>query len=394
MADDGIGVSVKRKEDQRFLTGAGTYTSDIDRPGQAHAYFVRSPHAHAKIKAIAKDAALAMPGVVAVLTGDDVAADGLGGIPCGFLPAPGPMNEPPRPALAHGTVRFVGDALAVVIAESIAQAKDAAARIEVDYDVLQAVVLAVDALKASAPQLHAEAAQNINFEWELGDQAATDAAFAKARHVTKLDLINSRLIPNAIEPRAAIGEYNAGTGGYTLYTTSQNPHLTRLLLAAFVMQIPESKLRVVAPDVGGGFGSKIPHYPEEAVVTWASRKVGRPVKWTAERSESFLTDAHGRDHVTQAELALDENGTFLGLRVHSTVNMGAYISTLGPLVPTYLYATLLAGQYTTPAIHCSVTSVFTNTAPVDALRGAGRPEATYLLERLVENAAREMVGWQ
>ncbi len=238
MADDGIGVSVKRKEDQRFLTGAGTYTSDIDRPGQAHAYFVRSPHAHAKIKAIAKDAALAMPGVVAVLTGDDVAADGLGGIPCGFLPAPGPMNEPPRPALAHGTVRFVGDALAVVIAESIAQAKDAAERLVVDYDELPAVVLAVDALKANAPQLHPEAAQNINFQWQLGDQEATDAAFAKAHHVTKLDLVNNRLIPNAIEPRAAIGEYDAGTDSYTLYTTSQNPHLTRLLLAAFVMQIP------------------------------------------------------------------------------------------------------------------------------------------------------------
>jgi carbon-monoxide dehydrogenase large subunit len=389
MAEDGIGASVKRKEDHRFLTGAGRYTSDIDRPGQAYAYFVRSPHAHAKINSIDTSAALAMPGVVGVLTGEDVAADGLGGIPCGFSPAPGPMNEPPRPALARDTVRFVGDALAVVIAESLAQARDAAASVAVDYEELRAAASALDALKADAPQIHAEADQNINFQWELGDHAATDEAFAKAHHVTKLDLVNNRLVPNAMEPRAAIGEYDAGNDSFTLYTTSQNPHVIRLLLAAFVMQIPESKLRVVAPDVGGGFGSKIPLYPEETVVTWASRKVGRAVKWTAERTESFLTDTHGRDHVTQTELALDENGTFLGLRVHSTVNMGAYLSTFGPLVPTYLYATLLAGQYTTPAIHCSVTSVFTNTAPVDALRGAGRPEATYLIERLVEIAARE-----
>ena len=390
MAENGIGASVKRKEDYRFLTGNGTFTDDINRPRQAYGHFVRSPHAHAKITGIDTAAALASPGVIAVLTGDDLAADGLGGIPCGFSPTPGPMNEPPRPPLSHGAVRFVGEALAIVIAESRGQARDAAEKLAVDYKVLPAVVSAVDALKEGAPQLHAEAPNNVNFEWQLGDKTPTDAAFANPHHVTELDLVNNRLIPNAIEPRAAIGEYDVGNDSYTLYTTSQNPHVTRLLMGAFVLQVPEHKLRIVAPDVGGGFGSKIPHYPEEAVVTWAAKKVGRPIKWTAERSESFLSDTHGRDHATHAELALDESGAILGLRVRSTVNMGAYLSTFGPLVPTYLYATLLSGQYRIPAIHCSVTSVFTNTAPLDAERGAGRPEATFVVERLVENAAREM----
>ena len=390
MAENGIGASAKRKEDVRFLTGKGNYTDDINRPGQAYAYFVRSPHAHANVKSIDAAAASSAPGVVAIFTGDDLAADGVGGIPCGFSPAPGPMNEPPRPPLAQGKVRFVGDMVAVVIAESRDEAKDAAEKLDVDYEELPAVTSAVEALKPGAPQLHDEAANNVNFEWELGDKAATDEAFASAHHVTKLDLVNNRKIPNAIEPRAALALYDGGSGELTLYTTSQNPHVTRLLMGAFVLQMPENKLRIVSPDVGGGFGSKIPHYPEEAVISWAAKKVGRPVKWTAERSESFLSDTHGRDHATHAELALDKNGKFLGLRVKTTANMGAYLSTFGPLVPTYLYATLLAGQYTTPAIHCAVTSVFTNTAPLDAERGAGRPEATFVVERLVENAAREM----
>ena len=389
MTETGIGAPVRRTEDFRFLTGGGTYTDDINRPGQAYAYFLRSPHAHAKIKSIDKDAALASPGVVGVLTGADLAADEVGGVPCGFAPDCGPMNEPPHPALAAEVVRHVGDGVAVVIAETLEQAKDAAEKIEVDYGVLPCVVSAVDALKAGAPQLHADAPNNINFEWQIGDKEATDAAFAKAHHVTKLEIVNNRLITNAIEPRAAIGEYDGGNDAYTLYTTSQNPHLTRLLLAAFVLKIPEHKLRVVSTDVGGGFGSKIPHYPEEVVVTWAAKKVRRPVKWTAERSESFVSDTHGRDHVTDCALALDENGKFLGLRVETTANMGAYLSTFGPMIPTYLYATLLAGQYTTPAIHCKVTAAFTNTVPLDALRGAGRPEATLVVERLVDAAARE-----
>ncbi len=390
MSETGIGAAVRRKEDYRFLTGGGRYTDDINLPGQAYAVFVRSSHAHARIGSIDKGAALASPGVVAVFTGEDLAADGVGGIPCGFCPDGGPMNEPPRPALAQGAVRFVGDLVAVVVAESLDAAKDAAERLEIAYEELPAVTSLVDALEPDAVQLHDEAPNNLCFEWEIGDAAATDEAFAKAHHVTKLDLINNRKVPNAIEPRAALAEYDQASDNTTLYTTSQNPHVIRLLMGAFVFQMPEHKLRIVSPDVGGGFGSKIPHYPEEAVITWAAKKVGRPVKWTAERTESFLSDTHGRDHVTHAELALDEDGKFLALRVKTTANLGAYLSTFGPLVPTYLYGPLFAGQYTTPAIHCSVTAAFTNTAPLDAERGAGRPEATFVVERLVESAAREM----
>ena len=390
MAETGIGAAVRRKEDYRFLTGKGNYTDDINRSGQVYAYFVRSTRPHAKLKSINAKTTKAAPGVVGVFTGDDLAADGVGGIPCAFAPDGGPMNEPPRPALAQGTVRFVGDMVAVVIAESLAQAKDAAELLEIDYEELPVVVSAVAALKSGAPQLHEEAPNNVCFEWGLGDKAATDEAFSKADHITKLDLINNRKIGHAIEPRAAIGEYDSGSDHYTLYTTSQNPHVTRLLMGAFVLHIPEHKLRIVSPDVGGGFGSKSPHYPEEAVVTWAAKKVGRPVKWTAERSESFLSDVHARDHVTHAELALDKTGKFLGLRVNTTANMGAYLSMFAPLIPTYLYATVMAGQYTTPAIRCDVKAVFTNTAPVDLERGAGRPEATFVVERLVEKAAREL----
>ena len=389
MPDTGIGASVRRKEDQRFLTGRGRYTDDIDRPGQSYACFVRSPHAHAKINGINTDAAQAAPGVRAVLTGDDLQADGVGGIPCGFAPD-GAQNAPPRPALAQGKVRFVGDLVALVVAESQSQAKDGAEQVEVDYEELPALVDPGKARDADAPQLHEEAPGNLCVDWQIGNKDETDQAFEGAHHVTRIDLINNRKIPNAVEPRCSIGEYDPGTDSYTLYTTSQNPHVTRLLLAAFVLGIPEHKLRVVSPDVGGGFGSKIPHYPEEAVVTWASKKLGCPVKWTAERSESFLSDTHGRDHITTAELALDESGKFLAMRVKTTANLGAYLSTFGALSTTYLYATLLSGQYVIPAIHCNVVCVFTNTAPIDAERGAGRPEATFVVERLVENAAREM----
>ena len=389
MAETGIGARVRRIEDNRLLTGLGRYTDDISRPGQVYAYFLRSPHAHARIGSVDKSAALASPGVIGVFTGDDLAADGVGGIPCGFAPDGGPMNEPPRPALAQGVVRFVGDLVAVVIAESLDEAKDGAENIGIEFEKLPAVVSSLAALEPEAPRLHDDAPNNICFEWELGDKAATQEAFTKAHHVTELDLINNRKIPNAIEPRAAVAEYDPANDSATLYVTSQNPHLVRLLMGG-VLQIPEHKLRIVAPDIGGGFGSKIPHYPEEAVVTWAAKKVGRPVKWTAARTESFLADTHGRDHVTHAELAIDENGRFLALRVKTTANLGAYLSTFAPMVPTYLYAPLLAGQYTTAAIHCSVTGVFTNTAPLDAERGAGRPEATFVVERLVEKAAREL----
>jgi len=385
--ETGIGASVTRKEDYRFLNGQGTYTDDINRPGQAYAVFVRSTVPHAKIRGVDTAAAKAVPGVVAVFTGADL--DGVGGVPCGFAPDGGPMNEPPRPVLAQGKVRFVGDMVAIVVAETLAQAKDAAELIAPDYATLPAVVSIAQAQAAGAATLH-DFADNTCFEWGIGDAEATDAAFASADHVTTLELVNNRKCPNAIEPRAAIAEYDRGTDSYTLYTTSQNPHVIRLLMGAFVLNIPEHKLRIVSPDVGGGFGSKIPHYPEEIAVTWAAKQIGRPVKWTAERSESFLSDTHGRDHVTRAELACDKNGKFLGLRVQTTANMGAYLSTFGPLVPTYLYGTLMAGIYTTPAIRCDVKAVFTNTAPVDAERGAGRPEATFVVERLVEKAAREL----
>lgn len=392
MGSDGIGAAVRRKEDRRFITGAGTYTDDIQRPGQTWAAFVRSPHAHARIAGVRTDAARKAPGVVAVLAGADLAADKVGNLPAGWLihsKDGTPMAEPPHPALAKDTVRYVGDEVAVVIAETREQAREAAALVEVDYQVLPAAVTVVQAVQPGAPLVHDQAKANTCYDWHLGDKAATDAAFARAAKVVSLDLVNNRLIPNAIEPRSAIGEYDRASGDLTLWTSSQNPHVIRLLLAAFTLGVPEHKLRVVAPDVGGGFGSKIFHYAEDFVVLWAARRIGRPVKWTATRSESFMSDAHGRDHVTHGELALDANGRFLGLRVRTLANMGAYLSQFAPSVPTYLYATLLAGCYTTPAIYAEVRAVFTHTVPVDAYRGAGRPEAAFLLERLVDLAARE-----
>ncbi|GIL02715.1 MAG: carbon monoxide dehydrogenase [Alphaproteobacteria bacterium] len=393
MGFEGIGASVRRREDLRFISGRGNYTDDINRPGQLHAVILRSPHAHARIKGIDTAAAKSAPGVVAVFTGADMAADNLGGLPCGWgikNKDGSPMAEPPHPVLAVGKVRHVGDPVAVVIAESKGRARDAAELVAVDYEVLPAVPTLEAAQKPGAALVHDGVAGNICYDWHLGDKDATDAAFAKAHKVARLELVNNRLIPNAMEPRAAVGEFDPMSGEYTLYTTSQNPHVIRLLMGAFVLHIPEHKLRVVAPDVGGGFGSKIYHYAEEAIVTWAAGKVKRPVKWTAERTESFMSDAHGRDHVTHAEMALDKDGRFLGLRVKTQANMGAYLSTFAPCVPTYLYATLLAGVYTTPAIYAEVKAVFTNSVPVDAYRGAGRPEASFLIERLVDICAHEM----
>ena len=300
------------------------------------------------------------------------------------------MHEPAHPVLASGQVRHVGDPVAVVIAESLAQARDAVELINVNYAVGLAVTDVAEALKPGAPPVFAEVPGNICYDWHIGDPAVVDTALAKAARVVKLDLVNNRLVPNAMEPRAAIGDFDRATGEHTLYTTSQNPHVIRLLMGAFVLHIPEAKLRVVAPDVGGGFGSKIYHYAEEAIVTWAAAKLKRPVKWTAERVESFMSDAHGRDHVTHVELGLDADNKFVALKVATLANMGAYLSTFATCVPTYLYATLLAGTYTTPAVYAEVKAVFTNTVPVDAYRGAGRPEATFLLERIVDLAAGEL----
>jgi len=393
MTTTGIGASVRRVEDQRFITGSGQYVDDINRPGQTYAVFVRSPHAHANLKGINAKAALAAPGVVGVFTGADLAKDKVGGLICGWMihsKDGTPMKAGGHPALAVGKVRYVGDHVAVVIAETLAQARDAAELVEVDYEPLAPVVDLAKAQSAGQPQVHAEAPNNTVYEWHLGDKAAVDAAFAAAKHVTKLNLTNNRLIPNAMEPRAAIGDYDTGTGTFTLYTTSQNPHVARLVLSAFIGIAPEQKLRVIAPDVGGGFGSKIFIYAEETVCIWAARKVRRPVKWTADRTESFLADAHGRDHITTAELATDASGKFLAMRVKTKANLGSYLSTFASSVPTYLYAPLLSGQYAIPAIYCEVDGVYTTTAPVDAYRGAGRPEATYVVERLVETAARDM----
>ncbi|HXT05997.1 MAG TPA: xanthine dehydrogenase family protein molybdopterin-binding subunit, partial [Roseiarcus sp.] len=390
MSATGLGASVKRKEDIRFITGKGRYVDDINRPGQAYAYFLRSPHAHATISSIDVAEAAASPGVVAVFTGQDVAADKVGGLICGWTihsKDGSPMKAGGHPILAQGKVRYVGDHVAVVIADTLAQARDASEKIVVEYGVLPAV--ADPAKTVGAIAIHDAAPDNTAFNWHLGDKAATDAAFAGAAHVTKVDLVNNRLIPNPMEPRAAVGDYDSGTDSITLYTTSQNPHVARLVLSAFIGLAPEHKFRVIAPDVGGGFGSKIFIYAEETVCAWAARKIDRPVKWTSDRTEAFLSDAHGRDHVTHAELALDASGKVLGLRAHTIANMGAYLSTFASSIPTYLYATLLSGQYNIPAIYAEVDAVYTTTSPVDAYRGAGRPEAAFVIERLMELGARE-----
>ena len=394
MSDNGsngtgfIGASLKRKEDARFLTGRGRYTDDINLPGQLYAHLLRSTVAHANLGSVDTSAAEAAPGVHAVFTGPDM--EGVGGVPTGWLihsKDGSPMVEPAHPAMAIGKVRHVGEIVAIVVAETRDQAREAAALIDIDYQELPAAASLEAARADGAPLVWDEADGNLCYDWEVGDRAAAEAAIDGAAHVVSIDVVNQRLVPNAIEPRAAIGNFDPTTGEYTLYTTSQNPHLIRLLLGAFVLGLPEHKLRIVAPDVGGGFGSKIPHYAEEAVLTWTAGRLARPVKWTSDRSEAFVSDTQGRDHISTATLGLDEDGKFVGLKVSTQANLGAYLSTFATCVPTYLYGILFAGPYTTPAIYVEVEGVFTNTVPVDALRGAGRPEATYLLERLVDKAA-------
>ncbi|KQW28086.1 carbon monoxide dehydrogenase [Rhizobium sp. Root274] len=393
MGVEGIGARVARKEDKRFLTGKGRYTDDMVVPGMKYAYFVRSPYAHAKIKSIDVTAAKAMPGVIDVLDGKQLLADGIGNLICGWMihsKDGTPMKMGAWRPLAHETVRYVGDAVAIVVADSIGEARDASEAVVVEYEELPVVTGAVDALKPGAPQLHPEAPGNLIFDWEIGDSAAADAAIASAAHVTEIDIFNNRLSPNPMEPRATLGIYDTAEDHFTCYTTSQNPHVARLVMSAFYNVAPEHKLRVIAPDVGGGFGSKIYIYPEEVVCLWASKKTGVPVKWTSDRTEAFLTDAHGRDHVSKVKMAFDKDHRIIGLKVDTIANLGAYMSLFSSSVPTYLYATLLSGQYAIPAIHANVRTVYTNTVPVDAYRGAGRPEATYLLERTVETAAREL----
>jgi aerobic carbon-monoxide dehydrogenase large subunit len=391
--DGGIGASTVRREDIRFLTGKGRYTADINLRGQGYAVFLRSEVAHGTINGIDTAAAMAAPGVLAIMTGADFT--GMGGNPAGwYIPSRDgtAMKEPKRPVLAHGKVRHVGDAYAIVVAETLEQAHEAAALVEADITELPAIVNMAAAVADNSNRVHDEIADNVCFDWGWieDNRAAVDAAFASAPHVTTLELVNNRLVPNAMETRASIGDYDPGTQDYKLYTTSQNPHLSRLLICAFVMGIPENKLTVIAPDVGGGFGSKIYHYGEEAAVLAASKALGRPVKWVADRSEAFLSDAHGRDHVTKIQLALDKQGNFLALRTETMANVGAYLSNFSTATPTFLHGTLMAGPYRTPLVYVNVKAVFTNTAPVDAYRGAGRPEATYSIERVVDKAAHEL----
>ncbi|MEZ5751857.1 MAG: xanthine dehydrogenase family protein molybdopterin-binding subunit [Paracoccaceae bacterium] len=391
--DGGIGASTKRREDLRFLTGNGRYTDDINLRGQLHAYFLRSQVAHGRINAIDSSTAQGMPGVVRVFTGADF--EGVGGLPCGWQVTDRfgqPMQEPAHPVLAQGKVRHVGDPIAVVVAESLEQARDAAETIEVDITELPAAVDMKAALAEGAPKVHDDLTSNLCYDWGFVEEnkGAVNEAFEKAAHTVSLELVNQRLVANPMEPRVAVGDYDPWNDMSTLYTTSQNPHVIRLLMGAFVLGIPEHKLRVVAPDVGGGFGSKIFHYAEEAFCTFAARKLKKPVKWTASRSEAFISDAQGRDHVTKIELALDADHNFTAIRTETYANMGAYLSTFAPSVPTWLHGTLMAGNYKTPLIYVNVKAVFTNTVPVDAYRGAGRPEATFQLERLVDKAAREL----
>ena len=390
----GIGQPMRRHEDLRLITGRGRYTDDVTLPQMARAFVLRSPVAHAKIKRIDTAAARSMPGVLFVASGEDVRADGLGDIPC-TLPLTNrdgtPRHDTPRPALALGKVRHVGQPVALVVAETLAAARDAAEAIEVEYETLPAVTAAEDAVAAGAPQLFDHIAGNIVFDWDndMGDARATDAAFAKAVRVVTLDVVNNRVVVNSMEPRNAVAEYDPASGRSTLYTATQGPHFVRDTLAEIVLKLPKEKLRLITGNVGGAFGMKAFVYPEHALVVWASRKIGRPVKWQEDRSEAFVSDNQGRDHFTRAELALDARGRFLGLRVSVLANLGAYLSPFGCFIPTRS-TDLVSGLYAIGAIHINVKGVCTNTVPVCAYRGAGRPEAAYLLERLVDAAAREL----
>ncbi len=386
----GIGQPVPRLEDPRFITGRGRFVDDIALPRQCHGVLVMSPHAHARIKRVETAKAKAAAGVLAVLTGADVEADKLGAL----VPVmPEDMGGPKglrtlRPILVSGKVRAVGDRVAFVVAETLQQARDAAELVEVEYEPLPAVIAVEDALKPGAPAVWDEAPDNVAVTLMMGDKDATDAAFAAAKHVVSLKLINNRIIANSIEPRAAIGAYHPDSDSYTLYSTSQNPHGTRAHVAGNVLKIPENKLRVISPDVGGGFGMKNGGYPEDALVVWASRRCGgRPVKWVSTRAEAFLADTHGRDQVVTGELALDAHGKILGLRVDALHDMGSHVFEASMVVP--LFALRLApGVYDIPAVHAVGRAVFTNTVPLHPYRGAGRPEATYLIEQLLDRAAR------
>ena len=386
----GIGQTVLRKEDHRLLTGGGRYIDDIRLPGEAVAYILRSPHAHAAITGVETGAARAVKGVIAVLTGADAEQDKLSRVPCVAHVTPD-MVDPVRPVLATDRVRHVGDPVAAVIAESLAAARDAAELIEVGYEVLPAVTDVAAATAAGAPQIWPQAHGNRSFVWRDGDRAKTDAVFARASHTAKVEIVNNRLVPNSMEPRGAIAQYDKADGSFTLHVTSQGPHLLKdALVSAVFPGHPPEKFRVVSPDIGGGFGMKAFLYPEYILALWAARRLGRPIRWIEDRGEAFLADIHGRDNLTRAEIAMDGNGKFLAIRVHTLANMGAYLSMFGPYIPTLAGQGMHVGVYDFAAASVEVEGIFTNTTPIDAYRGAGRPEAAYMVERLVNEAARVM----
>ncbi|MBS7790219.1 xanthine dehydrogenase family protein molybdopterin-binding subunit [Roseococcus sp. SDR] len=393
MAKFGLSQSVRRVEDPRLLLGNGRYTDDIALEGQAHGYVLRSPHAHAKIASVDASAAKAMPGVLAVLTGADLLAMGVGELPCAI-----PMKNADgsdrantlHMPLATDAVRHVGDPVAFIIAETQGQARDAAEAVEVDYEVLPSVTDLAVAHEAGQPQIWPEAKNNTLFDWEVGDKAKTDALFAQAAHVTRLTVVNNRVVVASMEGRACAAQYDAATGHFTLHAGTQGSWLVKNLLASSVLKVSPDLVRVVTPDVGGGFGMKLFLYAEYALCAIGARAVGRPVKWAAERTEAFLSDTHGRDNITLGELALDANGKFLALRTRNVANMGAYLSTFAPFIPTGAGTKVLASVYGFEAIHARVLGMATNTVPVDAYRGAGRPESNYLVERLIDQAARDL----
>ena len=385
--------SVRRFEDVRFLTGRGRYVEDFVLAGEAHAYVLRSPHAHALIEHIDTASAQAVPGTLGVFTEADLRADGIGALPCvAQVARVDPMIIPPRHALAGGRVRHVGDPVAFVVAESRDRARDAAERIAVEYRPLFAVVEASAALMLRSPVIWEEAPGNLSYRFQRGDRVTTEAAFAEAAHIVEVELVNNRLVPTPIEPRAAIGSYDTATDRLHLLLTGQGVHSVRNQLAEAVFHIAPEHIRVTAPDVGGGFGMKNFLYPEWVLVLWAARRLGRPVKWVAERSEEFVSGAQGRDNLTRARLALDRNGRFLALDVSTAANLGAYLSSYGPVSSTNSPATAMGGVYAIRAVSMNVRGVFTNTVPIDAYRGAGKPEANYLIERLIDVAARRL-GW-
>jgi carbon-monoxide dehydrogenase large subunit len=385
-----IGKALKRREDPQLIVGQGNFLDDIKLAGMVHAVVLRSPYAHARIRSIDTSRAQAHPGVVAVFTGEDMLD--INPLPCAWAAAGGRVQNnlnTPR-ALAVGEVHFAGDAVALVLAEDRYVARDAADLIDVDYEPLGVVVDARKAVEPGAPQLHENAPNNVIFKWDCGDAAATDAAIGSAEVVVREEIINQRLLPTPMETRGALARYESSTGEYTLWTTSQAPHVMRLLLTAFVFGIPEPKLRVISPNVGGGFGQKIFCYNDMAFTMWASKKIGRPVKFVEDRSENFKYSTAGRDHISDVEIAGTRDGQITGLRVQTYANLGAYISTIAPGIPTTLYGRIITGVYRIPAAYAHVTGVYTNTAMVDAYRGAGRPEASYLIERMIDRFAAEI----